>query len=810
MKFLVCLLSLLLAIPGCFSGSNSSSPNEIITNNLSVEVKGVENNQNNVNRAFTFNLEFSADILPSSINNQTVILQSVQDNKNIDLNFININSKKIMVNLATEQILSANTTYTLLIKNTIESLKNNQHLKNDLIIQFTTGQNATLLASLVTPADLKNVNINTSFVIKFNMKTAPLSRQDIEIWQNSTEETQTIKYISSTDNVFWNVTLSKPLKENTKYSISLSDNITDKDQNSHLEETGWSFQTSADNFPILINSSPANGATNVGIKPELELEFSSNMDEKTINVSTVKLYDQKHNSVNIKEIVAESAAKKTFKIKLGLLTPAFAYGSQYTITLSQDITDFAGRHLQSVTSISFTTEPNIPTVASNITGLVSLKAEMILIFSNSMNNVINKTVYLHNVTDPQHNLPITVTAVPLTNNKSFQISLVEPNLLNTNSKYSITFDDSITASSSGNHLAAGSSIDFSTGSVLSLNNKPKAVPTIISVIFNEKISNSDWLDNEKLQQNMSRYISLYDTMSSVPVLLHHIDKVLFDVETKKLTLYLNSQPLDLKQQYLLKFASSISVNNSPVSALNLKIIPVAGATLPIKYSNSSGDGIYLTLGDVKITNSDFSSNPKKYVQLFDGQNDITSYDMAEVTFDSANNILNMSPKANWNILYNKTYTVKFNSEITIKQGQDDMYIAPINYIIDTSKWNPAPLKVDSRKCTQLPETNQNNLSLECEFNFINSQIKCNSSFFARNAIIQDLTTGKTYNNYFDQGFYGYSKTNNSCSIKIDIYKNYDEQIFIKNHNYNLYLENIGTTDNNTHSVIGDNFEFKVS
>jgi PKD repeat protein len=105
--------------------------------------------------------------------------------------------------------------------------------------------------------------------------------------------------------------------------------------------------------PQLVQTTPANGATNVKTSADIVVTFSKAIDPKSVNAASFSLVDNK----------ATAAVAGAIQLDVSGITATFvpsqplASGDSFSVTLTTAITDLAGNHLAGKTGFGFSTGP---------------------------------------------------------------------------------------------------------------------------------------------------------------------------------------------------------------------------------------------------------------------------------------------------------------------------------------------------------------------------------------------------------------------------------------------------------------------
>jgi methionine-rich copper-binding protein CopC len=142
---------------------------------------------------------------------------------------------------------------------------------------------------------------------------------------------------------------SRNLQANGTYEVVLGSAITDVAGN-RLPETRWSFSTIEDvTGPMLLSSSPANGAT--GVEPNAAITLSFDEPITSNALTSVRL-----ERAGVPEMITLSLPAPT---SISIDHDPLVGDTLYTIVLTDQITDFAGNPFMP-TTLTFTTRDTTP------------------------------------------------------------------------------------------------------------------------------------------------------------------------------------------------------------------------------------------------------------------------------------------------------------------------------------------------------------------------------------------------------------------------------------------------------------------
>jgi hypothetical protein len=146
------------------------------------------------------------------------------------------------------------------------------------------------------------------------------------------------------------LTPSSPLDGGAAYTAQLSTGIRSDDETPLPDTVTWSFSTLAPTAPIVVATSPVDGATELGESPAVTATFSQPMNASTITASTFTLTAP--GGATVAASVAYDAATRT-----ATLTPSspLASGTVHTAHLASAIASASGLALEQPHAWGFTT-----------------------------------------------------------------------------------------------------------------------------------------------------------------------------------------------------------------------------------------------------------------------------------------------------------------------------------------------------------------------------------------------------------------------------------------------------------------------
>ncbi|MCX5884777.1 MAG: Ig-like domain-containing protein [Proteobacteria bacterium] len=284
--------------------------------------------------------------------------------------------------------LAPNTEYTAKITTAGTDLAGNP-LAEKFVWTFTTGATPDITAPMVSYVTPENgaidVGLNRNITATFSEAMDPLTitTATFTLQHGTTPVSGTVIYGGITA-IF---TPASALAPNTEYTATITTGVTDLAGNPLASDFVWSFTTGATpdiTAPTVSFVTPKNGATGVGLNPNITATFSEAMDPLTITTATFTL---QHGTTPVSGTVTYVGVTAIFA-PLSELTP----NTEYTATITTAVTDLAGNPLASDFVWSFTTgttaDTTPPTVSfvnpADLATNVAVNTQITATFSEAM------------------------------------------------------------------------------------------------------------------------------------------------------------------------------------------------------------------------------------------------------------------------------------------------------------------------------------------------------------------------------------------------------------------------------------------
>ncbi len=277
------------------------------------------------------------------------------------------------VKIDASSLLSFNQKYFLIVGSSALNL-NGQNLIKDYQIEFTT--RAQTFVKSLTPAS-GAAEIGKSAFIEVLFSSEPDQSMAESAFFASHDSTKISGFFS------WNSNLMTFRPDNEfgfqqQIIAGFDGNINDRDGLPVILPGNWSFSTLSEAPPEITSSNPHEGQTEIGLNPEITVQFSTKMATSTV------IFNITPSPGNFTGTWDE--AGKTLTVK-GLFLSS---NTSYQLNFSSDSQSLAGKKLSGTTSISFTTAyfpgPSIlNTVPEGASENISTIANAILRFDRSIN-----------------------------------------------------------------------------------------------------------------------------------------------------------------------------------------------------------------------------------------------------------------------------------------------------------------------------------------------------------------------------------------------------------------------------------------
>jgi hypothetical protein len=216
------------------------------------------------------------------------------------------------------------------------------------------------------------------------MSASTLNPGTFLLMKGSTPVAGTVTYSGDTATYSPNASLDV----NTTYTATITTGARDMSGAALSTSYSWSFMTGPS--PIVVSTSPANGAVDVSLTANLSATFNEAMNASTLNTGTFLLAK---GSTAVAGSVTYSGDTATFNPNASLEAD-----STYTATITSGARDAGGNVLVGGHSWSFTTGPSpfvMSTSPTNGGAGVSLSANVMATFNEAMNaSTLNANTFM--------------------------------------------------------------------------------------------------------------------------------------------------------------------------------------------------------------------------------------------------------------------------------------------------------------------------------------------------------------------------------------------------------------------------------
>jgi hypothetical protein len=345
-------------------------------------------------------LKVRYDEILNPIMESYVSLKDAADNV-IPVN-ISLTRGRTLLNITPKQLLSPNTSYTLVVS-AVEDISGNAQ-DSDLSLSFTTGDTVDLASSGVRTWSIpvnntQNVPLNPLLQVTFNERIdkTTIDNNSFRLWNNTTNLNIAGSWAISTDGLTLEFTPDDALSENTRHYlyVGYSPYLTDLAGNLIAQNNYRYFTTGTEEdavAPAVHSTSIADGNTTMPVNGQVILVIDKPLSDACLYSENISL---KTNGVDVDISVTLASDRKTLTIKG---QENFAVSTQYDLSILT-LCDYAGNEL-SGDVLSFTT---VASATEDTTGpsLLSITPE-----HNSSSIAITSTVVI------QYSEPVDLRSAP--------------------------------------------------------------------------------------------------------------------------------------------------------------------------------------------------------------------------------------------------------------------------------------------------------------------------------------------------------------------------------------------------------------
>ncbi|MDM8525139.1 Ig-like domain-containing protein [Desulfococcaceae bacterium HSG8] len=304
--------------------------------------------------------EFSKEMESSTISSATFKIYDSSDSEYVD-GSVSYSSDNWTATFSPSETLNYDTVYTATITTKVEDSVGNP-MENNHEWSFTTNAEPD-----TTPPEIESTNpdgeatdvatdITIEVVFSEDMDPDTIEENSFQLKVINTSEniSGTVDYEIETQTATFKPT--DPLLYGRTYVATITTNAKDLAENSLSEAYQFSFATPPDTVPPDISPTiprtPNNEATDVTVDESgISITFSEEMDPDTINEDTFLLTTESGEEVPGTVTYDQETNTATFVPDTLPLEP----NTDYTATITTDVTDLSGNHLEEPISWSFTT-----------------------------------------------------------------------------------------------------------------------------------------------------------------------------------------------------------------------------------------------------------------------------------------------------------------------------------------------------------------------------------------------------------------------------------------------------------------------
>lgn len=315
-KKLLSTIAIVLVV--LISGCSKDDSQETTGESPVVTVVNPENGTINVPLSKAISVNFNQEMKASTFNSSSFTVQGTS----LVAGTVSISGKT--ATFSPTAPLTANTTYTGIIKTTVQNILG-QALESDYVWTFSTG---TTLKPMVLSADpinkATNVVLNKVVTVNFNMPMdqTTINANSFTVKQGANVVTGSISYTGTT--AYFKPSIS--LMANTLYTATITTEAKNIQGTALSSNYVWTFTTGATTAPTVVSTDPLDNATATLLNKSISATFSIAIDPKTINDKT---FTVKNGNTTLIGVVSYTGTTATFNPSTDLLP-----GTTYTATIS--------------------------------------------------------------------------------------------------------------------------------------------------------------------------------------------------------------------------------------------------------------------------------------------------------------------------------------------------------------------------------------------------------------------------------------------------------------------------------------------
>jgi hypothetical protein len=313
-----------------------------------------EDNSTNITIDTNITIEFNRDMNPETINDSTFMIKS-----NLDFSKVkgNINYDNKIITFKPINDLKCNHTYIVRVTSEIEDLDGN-NLIDDYEFSFSTESDTynPFIVSHSPEDNADNLPTSTIVTVSFNENIDQTTLSSSSIYIKDNLDNIIDSNISYSDKT---VTL-EPMSDliyDTEYMVILTPDITDLSGNPLQDYFFFTFIIEPDIYPPMItNYNPVDGESEVSRGISITIEFNEEIDQSTINPSSVYVEDEFSNIITGTILYNDKTI--TFNP-----TQQLDYSTTYNVNIINTIEDLTGNTLLNSLYFNFITEDYLKVVS---------------------------------------------------------------------------------------------------------------------------------------------------------------------------------------------------------------------------------------------------------------------------------------------------------------------------------------------------------------------------------------------------------------------------------------------------------------
>ena len=372
------ILPQLVLLTALLSACNTGGEDAAVENDQSPPIVlsiSPADNENNVALGTSIRVVFSEAMDPDSL---TASFHLLDDDSNPVSGNISLNGT--ILSFLPDSGLDHTSLYRVILT-TAASDQAGNHLENGLIWQFSTPDQTPPQIMSVSPADAaSNIDPGSAIRVDFSEAMAPASVSATSFYLKDANNLLVDGSITLSGNAAIFTPISM-LAHTQIYTATLTTDITDQSGNALDTGLVWQFTTPDLTPPQVIDFSPDDGASNVGLSSTIRVDFSEQMAPSSLNVNSFYL---SYGPTVIDGSISYSDRTATF-----LPDSALDHTRTYTVTLTTAVTDQAGNPLSTGLSWSFSTPDQTPPTIISVNPVdgaseVSLNTKINVVFSEAM------------------------------------------------------------------------------------------------------------------------------------------------------------------------------------------------------------------------------------------------------------------------------------------------------------------------------------------------------------------------------------------------------------------------------------------